>query len=114
MSKDPDWIADLARYPRRPFLREQSIWAIWVYRFGRRTDRRADGFVKWMHTKIYWLLFKVVETSTGISLPKEASHLAFRQYFYTPRRHGRRQLHVAPRRDHRQPACGRARAGLGQ
>ena len=40
---DPDWQADLARYPRRPWLKEQSIWAIAVYRFGRRVDRRRPG-----------------------------------------------------------------------
>jgi hypothetical protein len=40
---DPDYQADLARYPRRPFFKEQSIWAIAVYRFGRRVDRRSRG-----------------------------------------------------------------------
>lgn len=73
MSRDPDWLADLARYPRRPFLKEQSIWAIWVYRFGRRLDRREDGPLKELMTKFYWLLFRFVETLTGISLPKSAS-----------------------------------------
>jgi len=73
MSRDPDWLADLARYPRRPFLKEQSIWAIWVYRFGRRLDRREDGLLKRLTTKFYWLFFRFVETLTGISLPKSAS-----------------------------------------
>jgi len=72
MSKDLDWQADLARYPRRPFLKEQSIWAIWVYRFGRRVDRRKNGILKSLLTKCYWLLFRFVETITGISLPKSA------------------------------------------
>ena len=72
MSRDHDWSADLARYPRRPFLKEQSIWAIWVYRFGRRLDRRADGLSKRLLSQLYWLLFRFVETLTGISLPKEA------------------------------------------
>jgi serine O-acetyltransferase len=72
MSADADWLADLARYPPRPFLKEQSIWAIWVYRFGRRIDRRPDEFIKRVLTRLYWILFRVVETLTGISLPKSA------------------------------------------
>lgn len=72
MNRDPDWRADLERYPVRPFLKEQSIWAIWVYRFGRRVDGRSDSVVKRLLTKIYWLLFRVIETLTGISLPKSA------------------------------------------
>jgi serine O-acetyltransferase len=69
---DPDFEADLARYPCRPFLREQSIWAIWVYRFGRRVLRRRPGIVHSIQLKTYWLLFRIVETLTGISLPLEA------------------------------------------
>ena len=70
MNHDADWLADLARYPIRPFLKEQSIWAIAVYRFGRRLDKRPDGVSKKMLTKIYWLSYRIVETLTGISLPK--------------------------------------------
>lgn len=69
---DPDWEADLARYPPRPFLREQSIWAVAVYRFGRRVDRRPPGLRKALLGRLYWLLFRAVETLTGISLPKSA------------------------------------------
>ncbi len=69
---DPDYQADLARYPRRPFFKEQSIWAIWVYRYGRRTDARQPGAARSIHTKIYWLMHRVVETLTGVSLPKGA------------------------------------------
>ncbi|HWE04425.1 MAG TPA: serine acetyltransferase [Tepidisphaeraceae bacterium] len=69
---DPDWQADLTRYPRRPFLKEQSIWAIAVYRFGRRNDRRSGGIVKKMGGRLYWLMYRFVETLTGISLPKDA------------------------------------------
>jgi serine O-acetyltransferase len=67
---DPDWEADLARYPRRPWLKEQSIWAIAVYRFGRRVDRRGPGLARKVLERIYWLLFRVTETLTGISIPK--------------------------------------------
>src|SRR3954467_410727 len=71
-ARDPDWAADLLRYPARPFLREQSAWALWVYRFGRRNDRRRAGFVRRVNDRLYWLLFRVTETLTGISIPKGA------------------------------------------
>jgi serine O-acetyltransferase len=68
---DPAWKADLARIGRpRAWLKEQSLWAIWVYRFGRRVDRRRPGLFKSMLLFAYWFLFRVVETVTGISLPK--------------------------------------------
>ena len=68
--KDPDFQADLARYPDRPFLREQSIWALWVYRFGRRNDRRKSGPMRKLKDRLYWLAYRVTETLTGISIPK--------------------------------------------
>ena len=67
---DPDLPADLRRYPRRPFLKEQSAWAIWVYRFGRRVDQRRNGIWKRICEKWYWLIYRIVETLTGISIPK--------------------------------------------
>jgi serine O-acetyltransferase len=72
MSQDPDFAADLARYPKRPFAREQSIWAIATYRFGRRIDRLTPGLWRTVLTRIYWIRFRLIETITGISLPKEA------------------------------------------
>lgn len=69
---DPDWQADLRRYPPRPWLKEQSIYALAVYRFGRRLDRRPAGLARRLLTPAYWLLFRAVETMTGISLPKSA------------------------------------------
>ena len=72
MTRDPDFKADLARYPSRPVLREQSIWAVSVYRFGRRVFHRQPGLVRNVQLKFYWLLFRLVETITGISLPLEA------------------------------------------
>lgn len=71
---DADWLADLARCagPGRPLLREQSLWALWVYRFGRRIDAGTSGARRRLLTKAYWLLFRFTETLTGISLPKEA------------------------------------------
>ena len=71
---DLAWQADLARCGGgRAWLREQSLWAIWVYRFGRRVDALPSGAKRRWLTRWYWLLFRVVETLTGISLPKEAS-----------------------------------------
>jgi serine O-acetyltransferase len=70
--RDSDWLADLARYPDRPWFKEQSIWAIAVYRFGRRNDRRGPGPIRWTLDRFYWLAFRVTETLTGISIPKSA------------------------------------------
>jgi serine O-acetyltransferase len=67
---DPDWQADLRRYPPRPFLREQSVWALAVYRFGRRNDRRPPGLRRKLGERFYWLAYRLVETLTGISIPK--------------------------------------------
>src|SRR5579859_3518472 len=73
-SHDADWQADLARVGRsRAFLKEQSVWAIWVYRFGRRIDRRQPGVAKKVLLPFYWFLFRLTETMTGISLPKSAA-----------------------------------------
>jgi serine O-acetyltransferase len=68
--RDPDYEADLKRYPRRPFFKEQSIWAIAIYRFGRRVDRRAPGLFRRLAEKRYWLYYRIAETLTGISIPK--------------------------------------------
>jgi serine O-acetyltransferase len=67
---DPDWQADLRRYGARPLLREQSAWAVAVYRFGRRNDRRAAGFRRALANRVYWLAYRIIETLTGISIPK--------------------------------------------
>ncbi len=69
MKVDLDFEADLSRYPLRPFLREQSIWAIWVYRYGRRVLNRGQGFSQKIELKLYWLMFRIIETLTGISIP---------------------------------------------
>jgi serine O-acetyltransferase len=69
---DADLQADLARYPARPFLKEQSIWAIWVYRFGRRTMTLKPGPLKNLRFWFYWWMFRTVETLTGISIDCQA------------------------------------------
>ena len=71
--RDPDWQADLARYPRRPWLKEQSVWALAVYRFGRRNDRRNPGLARRLGDRLYWLAFRVTETLTGVSIPKSVA-----------------------------------------
>ena len=73
MAADEDWAADLRRYGvPRPFLKEQSIWAVWVYRWGRRLDGRPNGPVPKLTMPFYWLAYRLVETVVGISLPKTA------------------------------------------
>jgi serine O-acetyltransferase len=74
MQDRSDWKCDLARYAmRRPFLREQSIWAVWLYRLGRRFDQHRPGFGKKWRMTLYWLAYRVIETITVISLPKAAT-----------------------------------------
>jgi serine acetyltransferase/glycosyltransferase involved in cell wall biosynthesis len=65
------WAADRARYPHHAFFREQSLWALAVYRFGQWNDRRKPGPSRWVLDRLYWLLFRVVETLTGVSFTKE-------------------------------------------
>lgn len=73
MHQDSDWVTDLDRYPKpRPFLKEQSLWAVWLYRFGRRLDKKPDGFVKRLQTTCYWLMFRILETLLATSIPKSA------------------------------------------
>jgi serine O-acetyltransferase len=72
MSRDPNWLADLDRYPARPFLREQSIWAIWLYRIGRRLHARRYRLFGRIAMKLYWLPYRLIETATGITLPVTA------------------------------------------
>lgn len=46
------------------------MWAVWVYRFGRRVDRRPDGVRKSVCLKVYWLLFRLLETLLSTSFSK--------------------------------------------
>jgi serine O-acetyltransferase len=65
--------ADLRRYGgSRAWLREQSLWALAVHRYGRWADR-VPGASGWLARRLYWLAFRTVETVTGISLPKSAT-----------------------------------------
>ena len=69
-----DWLADRRRLAvRHPFVHEQSAWAIRVFRFGQDVDHRPAGMSKRLAEKFYWLAFRIVETVTGISLPKDVA-----------------------------------------
>lgn len=70
--KIPDLDADIARYPKSAFFREQSLWAIAVYRLGRWNDARPPGFSKKLCDRMYWMVFRIVETLTGVSFTKAA------------------------------------------
>lgn len=70
MNQHEAYLADRARYPARAFKREQSLWAIRVYRFGRGNDQRPDGLIKKLNDRLYWFLFRIVETLTGCSFTK--------------------------------------------
>jgi serine O-acetyltransferase len=71
MTKDSDWQADLARCGGKSnFWHEQSLVAIWVYRFGRRVDQMPFGLRRRFLTRYYWVLFRLTEVLVGISIPK--------------------------------------------
>lgn len=64
------WKADRARYGPRAWLREQSWWAVAVMRLGQRSDEIDDARLRRLAGTAYWLGFRVVETITGIGIPK--------------------------------------------
>lgn len=66
-----DFQQDRARYPASAWVREQSLWAIAVYRMGRWNDARPASWSKRLVDRVYWLLFRIVETLTGVSFTKE-------------------------------------------
>jgi serine O-acetyltransferase len=69
---DADLKADMNRYPPRPYLKELSAWAVWVYRFGRRTSKLRPGPVKTIRFRLYWIMFHSIEVLTGISIDYRA------------------------------------------
>lgn len=72
MAIDLDWQADVARWGcgRMPW-REQSMRALWVYRFGRRTDAQVASPVRTLLPWVCKLLNTLVKPLTGISIQKE-------------------------------------------
>jgi serine O-acetyltransferase len=67
------WKADRARYPPRAFLREWSVYAVAVYRFGRWNDARPPSVHRWLAGRAYWVAFRLVELSTGVSFTKQTA-----------------------------------------
>jgi serine O-acetyltransferase len=65
-----DFRRDLARYSRRDWLTEPSIWAIAVYRLGRWVDLRPR---RRLLLPVYGALHMFVQLLTGISIPKSAT-----------------------------------------
>jgi serine O-acetyltransferase len=61
------WRSDLRRYGKRPWLREQSIYAVALYRLGRWADTTRARVPL---NRAYWAAYFVVETITGISISK--------------------------------------------
>jgi len=66
------WREDKKRYPSRPWLKEVSIIAIGWYRYGELIDLMSNGIRKKILTKIYWLVFHLIEITIGVSIPKTA------------------------------------------
>jgi serine O-acetyltransferase len=62
---------DLERYGAKPWVREQSVYAVALHRFGGWADS-AGGPLGWLARRAYWPAYRAVETLTGISLPKSA------------------------------------------
>ena len=69
---DPFWDADVARCEPR-WWREQGLWAIAVYRYGRRVDAMRPSLWKRLHTHFYWAAFRFIETLVGVSIPKSVA-----------------------------------------
>ena len=68
-----EWSLDLKRYGGfRAFLREQSIYCILIYRFGRYVDTVKCFYLKRILNIIYYFLFRIVETIFATSIPKES------------------------------------------
>jgi serine O-acetyltransferase len=63
------WSQDRERYGRHAWLREQSIYAVGLFRFGQWADARGGLLARGLD-RVYWPVYRVVETLTGISLDK--------------------------------------------
>ncbi|MBA2346876.1 MAG: serine acetyltransferase [Solirubrobacterales bacterium] len=63
------WRQDLARCGPRALLREQSLWAIAVLRFGEWGQERGSPLARTLSRRVYWSAFRVMETVTGIGIP---------------------------------------------
>lgn len=64
------WKVDKSRYPKRPWLQEPSIIAVYWMRHGQSVDLMKDGLLKKCQLKIYWLIFHLLELLVGVSISK--------------------------------------------
>ena len=64
------WSADLARYGRRAWAREQSWYAVAVLRLGQWADETPRTPGRRLAAALYWPLYRVVQTITGIGISK--------------------------------------------
>lgn len=66
--------ADIKRYGKfTPYLVfEQGIWALIIFRFGRWVDGFKVPVLRLIPKFIAFFLFKLIETTTGISIPASA------------------------------------------
>lgn len=63
---------DLKRYGGySAFLREQSIYCIFIYRLGARIETVNNNIIKKILYIPYYVLFRLFESLFGISIPKE-------------------------------------------
>lgn len=68
-----DWRADRARCSPGSLRREQSLWAIAAYRFGREAIQAPASATNRLRLQLAWLLHRLAEVVTGISLPLGAA-----------------------------------------
>jgi serine acetyltransferase/O-antigen/teichoic acid export membrane protein len=66
-----DWEKDRARYDRTAWLTQPSLWAIAVYRFGRRLEGYPSLPRQAAHG-LYFVAYSVVRLITGIDIPRGA------------------------------------------
>jgi serine O-acetyltransferase len=64
------WRADRARYPPHAWVREQSLWSVAVLRFGDWAGELDSAPARWLASRAYWLAYRVVQTLTGIGMPR--------------------------------------------
>lgn len=64
------WHDDRARYGPHAWWREQSIWSVAVLRLGQWTDELPGGAGRLALARLYWPLYRIVETLTGIGVTK--------------------------------------------
>ena len=64
------WRADRARCGPSAFFREPSLWALWLYRFGRWNAARRPGLTRWLLDRFYWTGYRLVGTFTGIGIDR--------------------------------------------